>query len=171
VSGRSRALGIAIVACGVLLMALPALPWYEASLPTGSASLTGYGAGGASWILPVIGVAMVVTGVLALWWSVPTGTRGARVIGGLTILWAVLGVAWAALVALSPRVEVVAQRAGLPDAALAGEWSVSVMPAGWACLAAAALAGMAGILLMTPRAGDGAHDEGEARQPAGSPRG
>lgn len=168
-TGRTRALGIAIMACGVLLMALPALPWYGASLPTGSASLSGYGAGGASWILPIIGVAMVVTGLLALWWSLPHGTRGARVIGGLSILWAILGVAWAALVALSPRVEVVAQRAGLPDAVLAGEWSVSVMPAAWACLAAAALAGMAGILLITPRAGDGAPDEGGALQPADSP--
>ena len=96
-SGRTRAIGIAIVACGVLMMALPALPWYGASLPTGNASLTGYGAGGASWILPVIGVALVVTGVLAVWWSMPPGTRGARVIGGLAILWAVLGVAWSAL--------------------------------------------------------------------------
>ena len=158
-SGRTRAIGIAIVACGVLMMALPALPWYGASLPTGSASLTGYGAGGASWILPVIGVALVVTGVLAVWWSMPPGTRGARVIGGLAILWAVLGVAWSALVALSPRVEVVAERAGLPEATLAGEWAVNVLPAAWACLAIAALAGMSGILLMTPRPGDLPADE------------
>ena len=80
-SGRTRALGIAIVACGVLMMVLPALPWYGASLPTGEASLTGYGAGGASWILPVIGLALVVIGVLALWWSIPPGSRGARVLG------------------------------------------------------------------------------------------
>lgn len=164
--GRTRALGIAIVACGVLLMALPALPWYGASLPSGSASLTGYGAGGASWILPVIGVALVVTGVLALWWSVPPGTRGARVIGGLTILWAVLGVAWAALVALAPRVDVVASRAGLPDATLAGDWTVNVLPAAWACLAAAALAGMSGILLMTPRPGEVPGDGPGANAPA-----
>jgi len=169
VTGRTRALGIAIMACGVLLMALPALPWYGASVPTGSAWLTGYGAGGASWILPVVGVALVVMGVLVLWWSVPPGTRGARVIGSLTILWAVLGVAWSALVALSPRVEVVAERARLADAVLAGEWAVSVLPAAWACLAAAALAGMAGILLMTPRTGDGAPDDDEALQPPDAP--
>ena len=46
-------------ACGVLRAARPALPWYSASLPTGTASLSGYGAGGASWILPVIGAALV----------------------------------------------------------------------------------------------------------------
>ena len=158
-SGRTRAIGIAIVACGALMMALPALPWYGASLPTGNASLTGYGAGGASWILPVIGVALVVTGVLAVWWSMRPGTRGARVIGGLVILWAVLGVAWSALVALAPRVEVVAERAGLPEATLAGEWAVNVLPAAWACLAVAAVAGMSGILLMTPRPGDVPADE------------
>ncbi len=158
-SGRTRALGIAIVACGVLMMVLPALPWYGASLPTGEASLTGYGAGGASWILPVIGLALVVTGVLALWWSIPPGSRGARVLGALAILWAVLGVVWSALVALSPRVDVVAQRGGLPDATLAGDWAVSVLPPAWACLASAALAGMAGILLMTPRPGDVPADE------------
>ena len=168
-NGRTRVIGIAIVACGVLMMALPALPWYGASLPTGSASLTGYGAGGASWILPVIGLALVVMGVLALWWSVPPGTRGARVIGGLTILWAVLGVAWSALVALSPRVDVVAERAGLPDATLAGDWAVSVLPAAWACLAVAALAGMAGILLMTPRPGDVSADELGASPPEDAP--
>lgn len=168
-SGRTRAIGMAIVACGVLMMVLPALPWYGADLPTGSVSLSGYGAGGASWILPVLGVALVVTGALAVWWSMPPGTRGARVIGGVTILWAVLGVAWAALVALSPRVDVVAQRAGLPEAVVAGDWAVNVLPAAWACLAAAALAGMSGILLMTPRPGDVPADEADPTLSADGP--
>ena len=168
-SGRTRAIGIAIIACGVLMMVLPALPWYGAALPGGSASLSGYGAGGSAWILPVLGVALLVTGALALWWSVPPGTRGARVIGGVTILWAALGVAWAALVALAPRVDVVAERPGLPEAVLAGEWAVSVLPAAWACLAAAALAGMSGILLMTPRPGDMPIDEGDPALPRGGP--
>ncbi len=157
-SSRPRALGVIIVACGVLLGVLPALPWYGTSLPTGTASLSGYGAGGALWILPVIGAALVVTGLLAVWWMAPPGTRSARVLGGATILWAVLGVAWGSLVALSPRVTVVAVRAGLPDSPLAGDWSVAVLPPAWAGLAAAALAGMAGILLMTPRPGVTAPD-------------
>ena len=157
-STRSRVLGVAVAACGVLMAALPALPWYSASLPTGSASLSGYGAGGASWILPVIGAALVATGVLAAWWVPPSGSRTARVLGGVTVLWAVLGVAWTALVALAPRVEVVANRAGLPDSPISGDWSLAVLPPAWACLAAAALAGMAGILLMTPSADRDADD-------------
>jgi len=152
-SMRPKVLGAAIAACGLLMVVLPALPWYAATLPTGSASLSGYGAGGASWILPVIGAALMATGVLAAWWSPSPGTRTARVIGGCSILWAVLGVAWAALVALAPRVEVVAERAGLPDSPIAGDWAVTVLPPAWACLAAAALAGMAGILLMTTPSG------------------
>lgn len=149
-STRARVIGVAIVACGALVAALPALPWYAATVPTGTSSLSGYGAGGASWILAVIGVAMALTGVLVAWWMPAPGTRTARVLGGVTVLWAALGVAWAALVALLPRVDVVAVRAGLPDAPLAGDWVVSVLPPAWACLAAAALAGMAGILLATP---------------------
>lgn len=152
-SARPKVLGTAIAACGLLMAVLPALPWYAATLPTGSASLSGYGAGGASWILPVIGAALIATGVLEAWWSPAPGTRTARVLGGCTVLWAVLGVAWSALVALAPRVDVVAARAGLPDSPIAGDWSVTVLPPAWACLAAAALAGMAGILLMTAPAG------------------
>jgi MFS family permease len=157
-SARPRVLGAAISGCGLLLAVLPALPWYSATLTTGSTSLSGYGAGGASWILPVIGVALIVTGVLAAWWSPPTGTRTARVLGGCAILWAVLGVGWTALVALTPRVEVVAERAGLPDSPIAGDWDVTVLPPAWACLAAAAMAGMAGILLMTAPSGGGESD-------------
>ena len=153
-SRRARALGVAIAACGVLLAVLPALPWYGATLPTGEATLSGYGAGGASWILPLIGAAMIVTGALVARWQPLPGTRPARVLGGLSILWAVLGVAWSALIALSPRVEVVAERLGAPDAPVAGDWSVSVLPSAWACVAAAALAGMAAILLVTPRPED-----------------
>lgn len=149
-STRARVIGVAIAACGLLMAVLPALPWYAATLPTGTASLSGYGAGGASWILPVIGAAMAATGVLVAWWQPLPGTRTARVLGGVAVLWAVLGVAWAALVALAPRVDVVAVRAGMADAPLAGDWAMTVMPPAWACLAAAALAGMAGILLVTP---------------------
>jgi hypothetical protein len=149
-STRARVIGVAIAACGVLVAVLPALPWYAATLPTGTASLSGYGAGGASWILPVIGAAMAITGVLAALWQPLPGTRTGRVLGGVTVLWAALGVAWSALVALTPRVDVVAVRAGFPDAPLAGDWVVTVLPPAWACLAAAALAGMAGILLVTP---------------------
>lgn len=152
-STRPRILGMAVAACGVLMIVLPALPWYAATLSTGSASLSGYGAGGASWILPVLGGALVMTGAIAAWWAPPPATRTARAVGGVTILWAVLGVAWSALVALAPRVDVVAERAGLPDAPVSGDWAVAVLPPAWACLAAAALAGMAGILLMTPPRG------------------
>jgi hypothetical protein len=75
------------------------------------------------------------------------------------VLIAGLGVAWSALIALSPRIDVVAARLGLPDAPLAGEWAVSALAPAWICVAAAALAGMAGILLFTPRAGDGGAGE------------
>jgi len=150
VSTRARVIGIAMASCGALMAVLPALPWYSATLPTGTASLSGYGAGGASWILPLIGAAMALTGVLAAWWEPVPGSRAARVLGGAGILWAALGVAWSALVALAPRVDVVAVRTGLPDSPVAGDWSLMVLPPAWACLAAAALAGMAAILLMIP---------------------
>lgn len=149
-STRAVAIGAAIAACGALVAALPVLPWYRADLPTGVASLSGYAAGGVSWILPVIGAALVVTGLLAAWWRPHSGDPSARALGGVAVLLAALGVGWAALVALMPRVDVVALRAGLPASPLEGDWSVSVMPPAWACLAAAALAGMAGILLVTP---------------------
>ena len=43
-SPRAHGLGVASVACGLLLCILPALAWYSADLPTGRDSLTGYGA-------------------------------------------------------------------------------------------------------------------------------
>lgn len=153
-SRRVRSLGIAVLACGVLMAVLPALPWYGADLPTGRADLTGYGAGGVAWILPVVGAAMVIIGGLIAWWAPRPGTRPARLLGGAVILMAALGVAWSALIALSPRIDVVATRLGLPDAPLAGEWAVSALAPAWICVAAAALAGMAGILLITPRPED-----------------
>ncbi len=158
-SRRTRSLGIAVLACGVLMALLPVLPWYGADLPTGRAVLSGYAAGGVAWILPVIGTAMVVAGVLIAWWTPSPGTRPARLLGGAVVLIAGLGVAWSALIALSPRIDVVAARLGLPDAPLAGEWAVSALAPAWICVAAAALAGMAGILLFTPRAGDGGAGE------------
>lgn len=150
-TGRPRGLGLAVMACGLLMIVLPALPWFAADLPTGPADLSGYGAGGVAWILPVIGGALLVTGLLVAWWCPPPGTRQARALGGTAVLLAGLGVAWGALVALSPRIGVVAERLGSPDSPIAGDWAVSTLPGAWACLAAAAIAGMAGILLMTPR--------------------
>jgi hypothetical protein len=153
-TGRSRSLGIAVLACGVLMVLLPALPWYGADLPTGRVDLTGYGAGGVAWILPLIGAAMAVAGILAAWWAPTPATRLARLLGGAVVLMAALGVAWSALIAFGPRIDVVATRAGMPDAPLAGEWAVSALAPAWICMAAAALAGMAGILLLTPRPDD-----------------
>ena len=160
-SGRGRILGAAVVACGALVALLPVLPWYAATLRSGTASLSGYGAGGASWILPVIGAALACTGGLIAWWHPVPGSRMARALGGVVILLAVAGAAWAALIALAPRVDVVVVRTGVRDAPLGGEWAIGVLPPAWACLAAAALAGMAGILLMVPsrRTGGAGHGD------------
>ena len=148
---RARALGLATVGCGLLLCILLALQWYSADLPTGSATLTGYGSSATTWMLPVTGALMIITGLLAAWWRPATGTRVARILGSLVIVAAVLGVVWAARATLAPGVEVVAERVGQPTAALEGEWSVTVLPAAWIAVAAAALAGMAGILMLTAR--------------------
>lgn len=153
-TSRMRALGIAIIACGALMAVLPALPWYGANLPTGSADLTGYGAGGVAWLLPVMGAALIIIGVLIGWWTPRPGTRQARGLGGAVTLMAAVGVAWSALIALSPRINVVAARAGMPESPLSGEWAVAALAPAWTCIAAAALAGMAGILLVTPRHDD-----------------
>lgn len=153
-NGRSRSLGIAVLACGVLMAVLPALPWFGADLPTGRADLTGYGAGGVAWILPVIGGVLATTGILAAWWTPQAGTRPARLLGGAVVLMAALGVAWSAIIAFVPRIDVVAARVGMPDAPLAGDWAVSALAPAWIFMAAAALAGMAGILLLTPRPED-----------------
>jgi hypothetical protein len=161
-NSRARSLGIAVIACGVLMAVLPALPWFGADLPTGRADLTGYGAGGVAWILPVIGAALITAGVLTAWWTPPPGTRPARLLGGGVVLMAALGVAWSALIALAPRIDVVAARAGLPDAPLSGDWAVSALAPAWICMAAAALAGMAGILLLTPRPDDLAPEDSAA---------
>ncbi len=159
---RSRSLGVAVIACGVLMAVLPALPWYGADLPTGRADLTGYGAGGVAWILPVIGAALATAGILAAWWTPQTGSRPARLLGGAVVLMAALGVAWSAITAFIPRIDVVAARAGMPDAPLAGDWAVSALTPAWICMAAAALAGMAGILLLTPRPEDLAQQDAAA---------
>ncbi len=152
-SVRPRILGLALVVCGVLIATLPALPWYAVTFPTGASSLSGYGAGAAAWLLPPIGASLVVTGVLAAWWAAPTGTPPVRALGAVAVLAAVLGMGWSAFLALAPHVEVVAVRAGMADSPVAGEWFIGVLPPAWACLAATALAGMAGILLLVPGTG------------------
>ena len=58
-SPRAHGLGVASAACGLLLCILPVLAWYSADLPTGSDSLTGYGASAATWVLPVAGVILI----------------------------------------------------------------------------------------------------------------
>ncbi len=151
---RAHGLGVASVGCGLLLCILPALAWYSADLPTGSDSLTGYGASATTWVLPVAGVIMIATGVLCVWWRPATGTRVARILGALVVVAAVVGIVWAARAALSPGIGVVAERAGQPVAPLDGDWSVTVLPAAWITVATAALAGMAGILLLTARPED-----------------
>ena len=160
-SARSRMLGVAVVACGALMALLPVLPWYAATLRSGTASLSGYGAGGASWILPVIGAALACAGGLIAWWHPVPGSRTARALGGVVIVLTAAGAAWTALVALAPRVDVVVVRTGVPDAPLSGEWAIGVLPPAWACLAAAALAGMAGILLMVPSRRFGGAEHGD----------
>jgi len=150
-SPRAHGLGIAAFCCGLLLCILPALAWYSADLPTGPDDLTGYGASATTWILPVSGAILMVTGLLTVWWHPPTGTRVARILGALVVVAAVAGVAWAARAALAPGIAVVAERPGQTPAALDGEWVVAVLPAAWIAIAAAALAGMAGILLLTAR--------------------
>jgi hypothetical protein len=160
-SARSRMLGAAAVACGALMALLPVLPWYAATLRSGTASLSGYGAGGASWILPVIGAALACAGGLIAWWHPVPGSRTARALGGVVIVLAAAGAAWTAVVALAPRVDVVVVRTGVPDAPLSGEWAIGVLPPAWACLAAAALAGMAGILLMVPSRRFGGAEHGD----------
>ena len=77
---------------------LPALPWFGADLPTGRADLTGYGAGGVAWILPVIGAVLATAGILVAWWTPQAGTRPARLLGGAVVLMAALGVAWSAII-------------------------------------------------------------------------
>lgn len=161
-SARSRTLGIVAAVAGALLAVLPTLPWYGADLPGGGAWLSGYASGGESWILPVIGGALVVTGVLVAWWRPTPGTRLARVLGAITCVMAALGIAWAALIALSPRVRVIAERPGEPAAPIAGDWDVTVLPPAWIVVAAAAIAGMAGILLITPSPDDIGDDDPRA---------
>lgn len=153
-SPRAHGLGVASAACGLLLCILPVLAWYSADLPTGSDSLTGYGASAATWVLPVAGVILIAVGVLCVWWRPATGTRVARILGALVVVAAVVGVVWATRAALAPGIEVVAERAGKPSARLNGDWSVTVLPAAWIAIAAAAMAGMVGILLLTARPED-----------------
>ena len=148
---RAHGLGVAAIACGLLLCILPALAWYSADLPTGSDQLTGYGASATTWILPVAGGIMMLAGLLCVWWRPATGTRVARILGALVLVAAVAGVAWAGRAALAPGVQVVAERVGQVTAPLEGDWPVTVLPAAWIAVATAALAGMAGILLLTAR--------------------
>lgn len=150
-SPRVRALGLALVACGVLLAVLPAFDWFSADLPSGPDRLTGYGATGETWILPALGGLLALLGGCVAWMRPAVGGRDARRIGALVLLGAGLGVAWAARSAVLPPVDVVAERVGAPPAVLAGDWQVSVLAPAWITVAAAALAGMAGILLIAGR--------------------
>ncbi len=109
---RTRVLGLAILGCGALLCILPSLPWYSADLPTGADRLTGYGATAVTWILPVAGGMLVAAGLLAAWWQPSTGTRVARLLGGLVVVCAITAITWATRAALATVIQVVAERPG-----------------------------------------------------------
>ncbi|MCU0307189.1 MAG: hypothetical protein MUE51_05350 [Thermoleophilia bacterium] len=145
-------LGALTALLGLAMGVLPALPWFEAALPTGPDRISGLSASGELWLMPALGLLVLAMGLLILLGRPPVGSAGARRAGLLVLLAGALGVLWAGRDVLEPPVRVVADRPGagtaeLPDGAVA----IDVLLSGWATLAVSALAAACGLLAMRSR--------------------
>ena len=143
----ARPLGLAMALAGVAMATLAFLPWYSAPVPGGRASASGIGASGEIWSLPALGAVAVAAGVALTLSGAPTGAPAARRAGLLALVAGALGAFWAIKNGLEVPVSLVVATAG--RAVDVGS-PVDVQPAAFGCAAAAACAGLAGLLAIRP---------------------
>lgn len=152
----TRAAALAVVVGGLAMAVLPALPWYVVDVDGRQASARGIVAAGQLWLLPALGAAAVIAGLVLVAGPAPAGSHRARVVATVAGVAGAVGALSAALAALDPPVRLELPGAGLPGPVAA---PVALTPAAYltpaACLvvvAAALVLGRIAIPRARPRA-------------------
>lgn len=138
--------GIAAAAALVVAVA-PVLPWFEASIPAGSLSITGLGASGSLWLLPALGALALAVALACAIAGTGLGAVEARWAGGALVALGALACFWALREALDPPVEVVVIDGGTARPATI---PTAVLPAAVAAPVAAGLIVAAGAAIARP---------------------
>ena len=137
--GSPRVLGWVAAAMGAALILLPFLSWYSASLPGGTVRVSGVGASGELWIVPPMGLAVVLGGALV-------ARRGPALPTAITIAVAgALAAVWSLRNLARTPVRAVVEQAG---GAAVVDAQVTIEPAAPLAVLAGTLAALAGGLLV-----------------------
>ena len=145
------AVRIALLAMGVsgcFAAGLAFLPWYAADLPSGRETLSGVGASGDAWSVPVAG-GLAVAVALALLLRL----RGGRTVGtapiALVVVAAAVGAFWAIWNALAvPALVTVAVQGGESLTVAPGLVAMDLRPAAPLAAAACCLAALSGLVAL-----------------------
>ncbi|MGI9539482.1 MAG: hypothetical protein ACR2N6_04970 [Miltoncostaeaceae bacterium] len=139
----------ALAAVAALVVAVtPALPWFEASLPAGELSSTGFGASGTLWVLPVAAAPALAVALACAARGSSLGAVETRWAGGALLALGALACFWALRETLDPPVQVVILDDGTPRPARV---PVTVLPAAVIAPVAAGLMALAGVAIAWPR--------------------
>lgn len=136
--GRPTVLLVIATTMGGFLLLLPFLPWYSAELPAGTVRVSGVSASGELWIVPAMGVAAILAGLVAL-------RRGPGLVSALTIgVAGALAAAWALKNTATLPVRTVVERA---DGVSTVDAAVTLDPAAPGTVVAAVVVALVGGLL------------------------
>lgn len=143
----NRVAGVIACVAALMVAVAPAFPWFEASIPAGSLSITGLGASGSLWTLPALGALALLVGLACAAAGAGLGPIEARWAGGALVALGALACFWALREALDPPVEVVVIDGATPRSATI---PTSVLPAAVIAPAAAGILAAAGIAIARP---------------------
>lgn len=143
----ARVAGAIAAIASIVVAVAPAFPWFEASVPAGSLSITGLGSSGSLWTLPVLGALALAVALSCAAAGAGLGPIEARWAGGALAALGALACFWALRETLDPPVEVVVIDGGMPRPATI---PTSILPAAVAAPAAAGVLVAAGIAISRP---------------------
>ena len=103
----ARIAGVVATVAGLVVVILPAFTWFTVETPLGDASVSGFGASGVLWVLPLVGGLGALIGILVARRPPAPSSPEAHWGGGVLAVLGALAVFWSLWVALDPPVSVV----------------------------------------------------------------
>jgi hypothetical protein len=100
----ARLAGAALLVLGAALAGLPALDWYSAPAPGGSATASGFGGAGELWVLPPLGALVALAGAGLVAAPPGRGRPAARWAGPVALVAGALALGWAVRAGADPPV-------------------------------------------------------------------
>jgi hypothetical protein len=100
----ARLTGAALLVIGAALAGLPALDWYSAAAPGGTATASGFAGAGELWLLPVLGGLVALCGAALVAAAEGDARAAARWAGPAVLVAGALALGWSLRAALDPSV-------------------------------------------------------------------